>query len=341
MIKTANEILSDFAKSQTSPQPEQTPVVNSSTPAPEVGIEAAKVKDTPVVDPQATPVESTPVTPANAVNLEDWDADQPTTPAPSEIDPFFKEVGIEAQSMEEVKVKLKERLKTKEYPDNLKKAIEVYEKGGDFLDVLKINSVDYSKIDPIAIYESHIQSNSLNPEEARAYLDGKSEVEKRIEGKRLQQQYINYQKQQESELMGKLEQEATRKVLARKEADERLKTTLDKVEDIAGLKLKPHHKADIFDAITTGRMQRELFFDSKSGDYDFNSMIETYFLKKNLPKIMDHLKRATETSTKRNFLKEITNAQIETPSERPQPETQQVDQIQKYVDSLKPKPRQG
>lgn len=332
-VPTANEILSKFAqdtKEQTLPQQEQVPVVNSSPTPVEPKVE---VKDTPVVETPATPVEPAPV------DLDNWDDSQPSDPKPQEIDPFFKEVGIEAQSWDEVKTKLKERLVKEEYPDNLKKAIEVFKKGGDYLEVLKINSVDYSKIDPIQIYESHIHSNAVNPDEAKAYLDGKSEVEKRIEGKRLQQQYINYQKQQESDLMQKLEAEAARKAEAKKVADERLKSTLDKVEKIAGLTVKPHHKAEIFDAITTGRMQRELFFDQKTGEYDFNSMVETYFLKKNLPKIMDHLKKVTETTTKRTFLQEITNAEITKPSEKPKPETENRSQLERYVDSLKPKPR--
>lgn len=333
-IQTANDILTNFAK-QNSPQQEQTTVVNSS-PAAEPPVTPQVIDTAPVAQPAAetpaTPVEQAPV------NLDDWDDSKPSEPKPVEVDPFFKEVGIEAQNWEEAKTKLKERLK-EEYPDNLKKAIEVFKKGGDYLEVLKINSVDYSKIDPIQIYESHIHSNAVNPEEAKAYLDGKSEVEKRIEGKRLQQQYINYQKQQESDLMQKLEAEATRKVEAKKLADERLKSTLDKVEKIAGLTVKPHHKAEIFDAITTGRMQRELFFDQKSGDYDYNSMVETYFLKKNLPKIMDHLKKVTETTTKRTLLQEITNAEITKPSEKPKPETETRSQLERYVDSLKPKPR--
>lgn len=337
-IQSANDILNKFAqnsKEQTPPQPEQPPVVNSS-PAPTETPVTPQVTDTTA--PAVTPVVETPATPAEPapVNLDDWDDSTPSTPKPAEVDPFFKEVGIEAQSWDEVKTKLKERLK-EEYPDNLKKAIEVFKKGGDYLEVLKINSVDYSKIDPIQIYESHIHSNSINPDEAKAYLDGKSEVEKRIEGKRLQQQYIAYQKQQESEMMNALEARNAQKIKAKQEADERLKSTLDKVEKIAGLTVKPHHKAEIFDAITTGRMQRELFFDQKTGDYDFNSMVETYFLKKNLPKIMDHLKKVTETTTKRTFLQEITNAEITKPSEKPQPQTETKSQLEKFAESFRPK----
>lgn len=327
MVKSPNDILLGLVPEQAKPVEE-----------PKTEVQQPVAQEEPKVE---EPVVETPQVPEPVTNLDEWDDSQPQEPKQEQIDPFFKEVGIEANSWDEAKVKLKDRLTPKQYPEDLKKALEVWEKGGDYLEVLKINSVDYSKIDPVQIYESYIQSNSNSPEEATTFLDSKTEIEKRIEGRKLQQQYIAHQKQQEMELVQRAEAAKQAKIEAKKKADEKLQATLEKVDKIAGLTLKPHHKSDIYDAFSTGRAQKELFYDPKTGDYDYGSMIETYFLKKNLPKIMDHLKKVTETSTKREVIQGLTNAQITKPTEKAEP-TQEKKSVYDYaLEQVKPKVRKG
>jgi hypothetical protein len=264
------------------------------------------------VDP---PTPATPEVSTTEVNIDDWDTPPaPSTPEPTTVvndTPKAPETSTTQPVDEWVGV-----------DEKLKKAVEYAKKGGDYLTYLGINKVDYYKIDPVDIYKQSILSNqSFSPEEKKELLESMSPLQMKMEGIRLQAQYTQLQNQQVAEFEGSLQQAERAKAERKLRADTELKATLDKVDKIAGLSLKPHVKQDIYDAITTGRMQRELFYDQKTGDYDYQSMIETYFIKRNLQKILDHTKKVTSSDTLRQHFKETTNASIDKSKEAPAPIT--------------------
>jgi hypothetical protein len=309
---TANEIL----LANLPPNPEITPVET-------VINDEVKVEEPVKVE--------TPEVPTTEVTLDDWDVDAPkaeTTPVTTEnkfdFETFVKDLGIEAKDPKELKEKLKSSPPAEDVlsgvDERLKKAIEFSKKGGDYLALLGVSKIDYSQINPTALYENAILSDpNYSPEEARELLDSLSPLQKKERGLQLRNDYERIQKSQLSQFEESIKAIEQSKTERKAKADKELKTTLDKVEKIAGLTVKPHHKADIFDAITSGRMQQELFFNQKTGDYDYQSMIETYFVKKNLPKILDHLKKVTSSDTLRGFVKEVTNASLDKSKEAPAP----------------------
>src|SRR5690606_30197611 len=210
-----------------------------------------------------------------------------------------KDIGIEAKDPVEFKEKLKKLQTPQEdalagVDEKLKKAIELSKKGADYLSLLGISTVDYSKINPTQLYESSVLSDpNYSDEEKTELLDSLSPLQKKERGLQLRSEYERAQKAQISQFEQSVAAMEASKAERKMKADKELKSTLDKVEKIAGLSLKAHHKTDIYEAITTGRMQQELFYDKKSGEYDYQSMIETYFIKKNLDKIIGHVKKLT------------------------------------------------
>jgi len=339
-FKPANQILGEaYLKAQESLEQKPAETVQSS-PEPEKKVEQPETTSKAEVKPETTePAKQDTESGEFNFDLEDEPvAPKAEEPKSFDFKSYVKDLGFEdVKDEEEFKTRVKE-LKSKPselegIPDNLKKAIELSKKGGDFLSYLKISQVDYSSIAPEAIYEHYVKSK-LSPEDAADKLANISVVDKKLEGLKLREQYIAHQKAQEAELE-RAAMTAQREIAERKaKADQKLKQVLDNVNEIAGLKLKPGQKQDIFEAITTGRMQKELFYDQKTGEYDFNSMIETYFVKKNLPKIISKIEQVTKSKTTKSIIKDIQNVQIDKPTEKPAVEQDKRPALHQYIDEL-------
>lgn len=333
-LPTANEILASFAK------PTE-PVVETKveTPVPEPSPEVVNKVETKVEE-QIQPKVEVPST----EEPEEWDPEPTAEPDPKkeatfDFRSFIKDVGFDDVKDEN---EFKERVKKLKEPapdamegldDRMKKAVELARKGGDYLSFLKVSQVDYTKVDPIQLFEQSIKGDTAyTPEEAQEILDSMTPLQKKQAGLEKRNQYINWQRQEEARIQSEIASQESLRAEKKLKADKDLKETLNKVEKIAGLTLKSHHKQDIYDAITTGRMQKELFFDPKTGEYDNQSMIETYFLKKNKDKIIDFYSKKAKNETLRDYHKEVSNANVTSTAEKPTPEvTTKADPLMDFV----------
>jgi len=270
-------------------------------------------------------------------------------PTPSfDFNSFVKDIGFEESEPEKVKQRIKELTskpsELEGLPEPLKKAIEFAKQGADYLSYLKINSVDYGKLDPVQVYEQKLFADvkEMNPtatpeqlnEAFSDELSKTSQVVKYQQGKLIRDQYVAYQRQQEQEYDRAVQSEQATKVAKKAEADAKLIATVEGLSEIGGLKLKANHKQDMVDAIRTGRMQKELFFNEK-GEYDYKNMAEVYFLKKNLPKILDHIGKTTQTKAKKEILDDLQNAQIKVGSEKPNVAEEKRSQQEIYLSTLR------
>lgn len=229
-------------------------------------------------------------------------------------------------------------------PEPLKKAIDFAKQGADYLSYLKINSVDYGKLDPVQVYEQKLFADvkEMNPnatpeqlnEAFSDELSKTSQVVKYQQGKLIRDQYVAYQRQQEQEYERAVQSEMQAKAAKKAEADSKLIATVEGLSEIGGLKLKANHKQDMVEAIRTGRMQKELFFNEK-GEYDYKNMAEVYFLKKNLDKILNHISKTTQTKAKKEVLDDLQNAQIKVSSEKPEVKEEKRTAQEIYLDTLR------
>ncbi len=198
-------------------------------------------------------------------------------------------------------------------PDSLVKAIEISKQGGDYMDYLGVSSVDYSNIDGSQLYETQLagiftsEDGTFDREGYDEYLDTLPDKEIEIRGMQLKRGLINEQKVEQA----RITQEAdTRKV----EAERELKQAIDGTEKIRDFVLTPTHKRDMYKAIASGDVISELFYN-ETGKMDYNKVIKIYFDHKYGAKADEYLKQRITTATKKTFLKDLSNSNIENNSE--------------------------
>lgn len=327
-------LLADFAKNSTnfsqSADPAPADIVTSEVAA---GTETPEVEQvmpvtTDNVSVPATPVEAAPVNaPVDAI-IDDWDG--PATPevvtpqaatAVFDFSELGKAVGADVKTKDELvsyisKIKAEsETIQTglKDLPKELTKAIELAKQGGDYLSYLKVSSVDYGKLDPVDVYEEYVIDRSADAQgnvdfdKVNAFLDSLQEVDKELRGKEIiknLQAQQNYQAQQ-------IEAEATKR---KQEAVTSVQSVLSTIDDVNGFKLKPSHKQEIFDWVTSGKMMKDAFYSDKTGDYDFNKVVKAAIILKYGEKMDAYRKQQARNAAKREILDELQNPEVTRPA---------------------------
>jgi hypothetical protein len=341
------DILAEFAKQS---------IDNSSAPTEQV-IEQVVTPEVPLEPEPTAPVLEAPATPEvpapakevpDALEVwSDWDATpevatptEPVVPTPQVQNEIFvelsKALGATITSKDDV-IKLLEVEKQKTIPDNipaeLKKAVELASKGADYLEYLKVNTVDYSKADPVELYENYIidslsdEQGQVDEEKVNSYLDSLSDVQKELEGKRLQRQLIVEQQRRTVEL----EQSAIR---AREKHDADLKAALRGFAEIDGFKVDDNHRRELFDWISSGGIMKDLFY-GQDGSFDPIKAAKVAFRNKYYDKLDSYHKTKIRNATKREILKDITNQEIVTTPKNASPQPTKSFGIQDYIESLK------
>lgn len=310
--------------------------------------------------PAETPVETPPTevtnnveTPTGAVEqpsavehtedgIVDLDIPEPqsATPEAFDFDSFVKDIGFEVKTKDEFKTKVKE-LVSKDDPfkgvsEKLRKAVEFEKNGGDPLQYLKVSQVDYSQIEPAILFENHILSTVGDKQKAQEYLDTLSPLAKEIEGERIKQQYIQLQNQQEAQLRSELEAKTAVELKRKAENEQRLRETVNKVEDVAGFKVKPGQKDKFIKEVTDGKLTQKLFFNEK-GEYDYDKMFRLNFLADNFDSIQKYYKGKVKTETTKAIINDLQNVQIEKPTGVPQPESAPKSNFDHWAESRKAK----
>lgn len=298
---------------------------------------------TEVVNKVETPTGSTEQ-PSAAENTDEGivDLDIPeqtvetTTPEAFDFDSFVKDIGVEVKSKDEFKTKVKELMAKEDplkgIPDNLRKAVEFAKSGGDPLQYLKISQVDYSQIEPGVLYENHILSTVGDKAKAQEYLDSLSPLAKEIEGERLKTQYIQMQNQQELQLRQELEANAKQELKRKAENEQRLRETINKVDDVAGFKVKPSQKDRFLKDVTEGKLTQKLFFNEK-GEYDYDKMFKINFLAENFDQIQKYYKGKVKTETTKSIINDLQNVQIDKPTGTPQVDSAPKSNFDHWADS--------
>lgn len=309
--ETAKASLSDFLKTQkTEPAPVE-------APAPQV--EPEKVS-------QPTEVQTEPRKVEEPTVLENWDStakaeDTKTEPA-KETEPYHvqiaKKVGLELKDEEELIAKLKAD-PFEGVPANLKKAVELAKKGGDFLQLLKVSQVDYSQIDPVNLYEADVLAKAQDKQAAKEWLDTLSPIQKQIEGERLKQGYTYQQQLQEQELIRAVEADRARAEATKNEFTDKLQETLNKTEaiEVAGYKLKldAKHKKQIAAAMASTEFWNDPRYKTQKG-YDLERKVRDEFLTSNWDTVQQFLQDRVKTATLKEVAQEVQNIDLENTKSR-------------------------
>ena len=314
----------------------EAPAVTPTEPA--VETPAAKVED--------PKVEETVVDEKLAV-VDDWDS-VPVVPEVKvpEVDTkiaeaslfaeLSKAIGADIKAKEDI-VKLFNETKaktidTQKIPAELNKAIELASKGADYLEYLKVSTVDYKNADPAQLYEDYIidtaadANGQVDSEKVNDYLNSLPEFEKELRGKDLQKRLIAEQNRRTAEI----EQDAIR---AREKYDAELKSALSGLTEIDGWKVGDNHRRELFDWISSGSITRDLFYTA-DGHFDPAKAAKVAFRNKYYDKLDAYQKTKIRNATKREILKDITNAEIVTPPKATNAEPNKGYSIGDYIQSL-------
>ena len=327
MKEELNQLWGSLAKESNGPEVtpvslETQPVQTTGTTAPATETPVApKVESTSTATPVETPatVVPTPVTSLGLTGIvENWDTVAPTVTPQSVVAPVAVQPQFDFSDVAKV---LGQEIKTKEdliqtvaatkakvdalssLPENLAKAIEISQLGGNYLEYLGVTQVDWSKEDPITLYENSVindltdANGAVDYERVDRILDKIDDDEKELRGRNLQRQYSTYQANQKAQL----EQQAR---LQRQSFEQSVKRSVDGLSEIFGFKLSPAHKDELYSDIVKGE-------DLKQADV--NQRIINRFITKNFGKIDSFRKTQIQNATKREMLQEAQLPQL-TPS---------------------------
>jgi hypothetical protein len=338
-VNPTNDTIIDPTNPFNTPPAVPTLETTASTPAPA----------TPNAVPAAAPVVAIPPAAAPVVDfnamVEDWDSSttqasaQPTSPAPTtpvnsiaEINysDIAKELSLGEIKTKDEFIRAAQELKKKanslgELPSDLSKAVEIAKLGGNYLEYLNVSVVDWEGQDPVVLYENYVIDRYTNKEgmvdstKVDKLLDTLSDEEKELRGRELQNQYVGIQQQQKQ----RIEYDARQ---AKANFEQGLKQAMDSVDNIAGFKLSPNHKTEIFNEILSGA-------DLKHND--LRSRVEAAALRKYWTKMDDYRKTQIKNSTLKQTLDEATFPRLNSTSSVAAPEAAKAEPLWKsYLDEL-------
>lgn len=277
-----------------------------------------------------------------------WDADEAETIKPSSPEFNFSELGS-ALELGEIKTKeefvakaseLKSKLKALEenpfagIPEEFREVIEVAKRSdGDWRDYLSDQIVDYSKVDPMQLFEDTFLNNAVkNPkyytdgkydhEKALAALESFQEPVKEYEGMRIAEAKTGLQKQRQLELRARAEAKAAQAekslALATKNLGELLPF------DNYGIKFEPKHSSEIYQGITTSKLTKKhlgLSYDDliRSGA-DMKAVVRSITLAEKGEKMIAYKANNSKVEAKKELLELTQNVQLNTSGSRVSPE---------------------
>lgn len=340
-----SELLSIFGQLAAQPAVEEHPVnvalqgiVEPPVIAPVVApVVTPKVEPAPVVAPVAAIV--APALDLDAV-IEDWDTPQvPVAVSPSPVDysEIAKVLGLgDVKTSNEVisaitALKIKAEAQSKDLPvlpADLAKAVDIAKQGGNYLEYLKVSAVDWSKSDPVIMFQDWVYDRfgraGKTAEEIEAYLEKVDDMEKEIRGQELINQYTQYQQNQRLSL-------ETQAKLEKQEQDASVRRALDGLDMVFGFKLGMGHKEELFGDFTSTPIGRALL--SQTGG-DYKKALERLFLSKYGEKVDAVRRKQLGELAKRDLLTELQNPKITNAGLLTNPNTAPLDPIQMYLSEL-------
>ncbi len=266
----------------------------------------------------------------------DLDADSTPEPTPTAPEYDFSELGKALQiegisSKDSLVAKVKEiSQKTKEYegklaaynsiPEPLRDAIELANKGGDYLEYLGISTIDYDAVDDRSLVEEELielgifnnTDGSINEEALAEYVESLSDKELRVRGAQVRHRFKQTQTTQRQEVIRKAEEQKQRAI-----GD--MRAALDKLNNVGPFKLNQARKKELFDSFANGQLLKELFQDDK-GKFDYEKAAKIYFRVKYADKIDKLVADAVKTKTIKEQANEIKNVDLSSNTRLARPE---------------------
>lgn len=322
--------------------PPQTPTLDPTLPKAAVSQTASTPPPAPK-EAQGKATEEVTVAPSPQVEVghlvENWDDTvQPPAVSPSNdvtnLSALAKELGFEGVTTKEELITRVSESKAQKgqptaLPTDLAKAVEIASQGGNYLEYLQVSSVDWSKQDPLTLYENWVFDNLVQKgktaEEIDAYLDRVDDLDKEMRGVELRNQLVTNQLQRKQSIEHQTQ-------VAQQQFEVSTQKALSQIDDVYGFKLSALQKDSIMRDFTHSPLGRILVSQTNG---DFKEALVGMFNLKYGSKIDNFRRQQIKNATKRDLLNEMTNAKITPPGSQPAQPSATIPAINAYLEQLK------
>jgi hypothetical protein len=193
-------------------------------------------------------------------------------------------------------------------PDEVKEVIEVAKSGGDYLAMLDVLSVDYSKEDPTVLFETEVaelfynQDGSFREDEYNEYLDSLLPADKLMRGKSIQRELMQIQAQKRNEIKQKALHEKAVQI-------ESVKRALDGMDKVNGFEVTPAIKGQMYNDFASGAVYAKLGILA-NGKIDAATALNAHFKAQYFDAIVKYLQSSARTEKTREVIKDLSNVNI-------------------------------
>lgn len=224
-----------------------------------------------------------------------------------------------------------EKLSLDGIPDELKQAIDVAKKGGDWLTYTKAVGFDANSLDPVELFDREYEranvarfkkpDGSVDWEAFDQELDAISPGLKLMQGQALKSTLVQQQQFQKAQVLSQTtaQQETFQKGLG--DAAKNLNKLIP--QEQFGVLIEPKHSAYFYQGIADGSLVKKHLGSIDPAflaKFDSQKLMKTVVLAELAEKISTLRFKQGETAGKKSLLKETTNAQVQQPSFVPRPE---------------------
>lgn len=212
-------------------------------------------------------------------------------------------------------------------PDELKEAISFAKEGGDYLSLLEVSSKNYDEVSNLDLVEASMEryfkteDGSVDREALNEWLDSKSSAEINMLGDQIRS---SMKAEQES----KIQSIRAKARVEKEESDRKLKSHIDSLNVIGGVKLKQSDKDALYNDTVTGEALKSLFYEN--GKISQAKLAENLFKIRKFEQAIHLAKVASKTEGKRQVLASATNSTVNRRKQKPQAEVK----VQSPMDSF-------
>lgn len=277
-----------------------------------------------------------------------WDADEIPVTTPDPVKFNFNKLGS-ALELGEVKdedefiskvSELKNRNKQLEenplagIPEEFKEVLKVTKAGEDWKKYLAENIVDYSKTNPLKLYEDQFfeqavklqkfrnPDGSVNQDAILDALDAIPEMSRLIEGGRIQQTMIASQTARKTQIVQQAQERLGK-------ADKDLATSARALNELLpfesyGIKFEPKHSNQIYEGISNSKLTKKhlgiSYEDLVRNGADMKAITKTIASAEYGEQMLKFKAKNSEVQAKKDLLSKVQNVQLTTPGTTVHPE---------------------
>lgn len=250
----------------------------------------------------------------------------------------------------ELKTKLKksEESPLQGIPDDFKEVIEITKKTGDWKTYLAESIIDYSKVNPVKLYEeqaftelsklARFRNGDGSPKE-QEIIDEIAlipETTRIVEGSRIQRSLIDQQLNRKNALVT---QARERIIVKEKELSNSTKDLNQLLPfESYGIKFEPKHAHNIYEGVVTSKLTKKhlgvSYEDLVKSGADMKSVAKTIATAEYGEQMLKFKSSAATVAAKKEILEKVGNVQLTPPAVPAAPETKEKSVVQKYIEQM-------